>query len=104
MKAVLSAALLCASLGAQASCPVSRPAEPPLDAIPDGATASWEEMHAAQELTRHYVERGERYLRCDYVNRRQYNRLLSSIELLAETYNTELVEFQARQPVVADSQ
>ena len=94
MRAVLAIPLLCWALGAGAECPAGHPREAP--EIPDGATATPTEMHRAELLAETYLWQVKAYLDCGYMNRRQYNQLLSQVELFNEQYQEEMIEFRSR--------
>lgn len=87
-------------LTAAAECPVKRPGEEP--AVPNGAVASEAEMHRAQLAVENYLLQAERYLDCGYMNRRQYNLLLTRMEMLTKQYDEELLQFRMRESAVAE--
>lgn len=100
MKAVIAMPVLFLALNAAASCPVQHPREVP--AMPDAAVASKEEMHRARLEAEQYLSRGKIYLDCGLMNRRQYNQLLSQLEMFSERYNDELAEYQDRSRMIAE--
>ncbi|HEY8518804.1 MAG TPA: peptidylprolyl isomerase [Gammaproteobacteria bacterium] len=86
----------------------SRPEAP---AIPDGETATLDEMMAGQTAMREFVSGSESYLDClakiiddeeQAAERRnaaigEHNRMVSTMEALAESFNTEVRAFKARE-------
>jgi hypothetical protein len=92
--------LFCLALNAAAACPVQHPRVQPV--IPDAASASPQEMRLAQKEAEQYLLQGKTYLECGYMNRRQYNQLVSKLESFAEEFNEQLLEFQSRAQMVAD--
>lgn len=94
MRAVIAISLLCWALGAGADCSVSHPREAP--EMPDGATATAAEMHRAELLAETYLWQAKAYLDCGYMNRRQYNQLVSQVELFSEQYQQEMIEYRSR--------
>lgn len=100
MRAMIAIPLFCLALNAAAECPVQHPRVQP--AIPDAAVASQKQMHRAQLEAEQYLLQGKTYLDCGYMNRRQYNLLASQLEVFAEHYNEELLEYQNRTQMVAD--
>ncbi|HEX6999869.1 MAG TPA: peptidylprolyl isomerase [Gammaproteobacteria bacterium] len=93
-----------ASLGSECE----KPEEP---VIPDGETATLDEMMAGQTAMREFVSGSENYLDClakiiddeeQAAERRnaaigEHNRTVSAMEALAESYNTEVRAFKARE-------
>jgi hypothetical protein len=102
MKSMIAIPVMCLAMSVEAACTVSKPREQPV--IPDASVATEQEMYRAQLSVEEYVRRGELYLECGYMNRRQYNRFLSQLELVAEQYNRELGEYQSRMRLVADTE
>jgi hypothetical protein len=97
---LLCLALLCLALNAVAECPVQHPRVQP--EIPNAAIASPQEMRRAQFRGEQYLLQGKTYLDCGYMNRRQYNDLVGQLEVFAEKFNEELIEYQSRTQMVAD--
>ena len=110
MKHLLAISTLILSTNSWAVCerPVDRPANYP-PAIPDGNTASRQDMYAAEDVTRAYVRTIENYLEC-YSYRyekpqfhMQHNRLVGMAQGAADTYNTELLKYRAREMATASN-
>ncbi len=102
MKSMFAIPVMCLAMNVAAACTATKPREQPV--IPDAAVATEQEMHRAQLSVEEYVRRGEQYLECGYMNRRQYNTFLAQLELVAERYNRELAEYQSRMRLVADTE
>lgn len=100
MRAMIAIPLFCLALNAAAECPVQHPRVQP--EIPDAAVASAREMRLAQLQAEQYLLQGKTYLECGYMNRRQYNQLVSNLEIFAEQFNEEVLEYQSRTQMVAD--
>jgi len=100
MKAMIAIPLFCLALNAAAECPVQHPRLQP--EIPDAAVASAQEMRLAQLQAEQYLLQGKTYLECGYMNRRQHNQLVSNLEIFAEQFNEEVLEYQSRTQMVAD--
>jgi len=100
MKAMIAIPAFCLALNAAAGCPVQHPRQQPV--IPDAAVASKAEMHRAQLEGEHYLLQGKIYLECGLMNRRQYNQLLSELELFSDQYNDAMVEYQSRSRMLAE--
>lgn len=95
MRLLLALSALCLALDTGADCSInSMPRESPR--LPDGAAATRAEMIEAQLAVENYLLLGNAYLDCRFMNRRQHNRLLTRMEMLADDYDRELVEFQVR--------
>jgi len=110
MKHLLAVSALILSTNSWAVCeqPVDRPAKSP-PAIPDGNTASRQDMYTAEDLTRAYVRTIENYLDC-YSFRynkphfsMQYNLLVGMAQNAADTYNGELRKFRTRETATASN-
>jgi len=76
---------------------------PETPAIPDGLSASFEEMKQAREDVAGYVEGAEAYLECVKPNAMMHNYVVSRIERTAETFNAEREEFLQRQEAIASN-
>ncbi len=100
MKSLIAIPLLCGALAVQADCPVKRPGNHP--ALPEGETATAQEIQQAQREAESYRLQVETYLGCGAMNRRQHYRLLTQLELFMAQYNQELLEFQAQDTLVAE--
>lgn len=100
MRIMFAIPLFCLALNAAAECPVQHPRVQP--EIPAAATASPQEMRRAQLQAEQYLLQGKTYLECDYMNRRQYNQLVSQLDTFADKFNEELLEYQSRTQMVAD--
>ena len=100
MRAMIAIPLFCLALNAAAECQVQHPRVQP--EIPDAAIASAQEMRSAQLQAEQYLLQGKTYLECGYMNRRQYNQLVSKLETFAEEFNEELLEYRSRTQMVAD--
>ena len=100
MRAMIAIPLFCLALNAAAECPVQHPRVQP--EIPDAAVVSPDEMRRAQLQAEQYLLQGKTYLECGYMNRRQYNQLVSKLETFAEEFNEELLEYRSRTRMVAD--
>jgi hypothetical protein len=87
------------AMNVAAQCPVTKPRTMPV--IPDAAVATEQEMYESGLAVEDFIERGELYLECSYMNSRQYNALLAQLEIVAERYNAELGEYRERQRLVA---
>jgi hypothetical protein len=101
MKTLLAIPLLCSAIAAQAACPVKRPGEQPL--LPEGETASAEEIRKARREADLYRLQVETYLGCGVMNRRQHYRLQAQLEVFMENYARELTAFQAQETLVAEN-
>lgn len=99
-KVVMVIPALCLAFNASAGCPVDHPRELPV--IPNGATASKVQMYEAQLAADTYLLQAKTYLDCGVMNRRQHNALLGQLEMVTESYDKELVEFQVRTNMVAE--
>jgi len=100
MKGMLAIPLFCLALNAAAECPVQHPRVQP--EIPRAAVATPQEMREAQMQAEQYLLQGKTYLTCGYMNRRQYNQLVSEMEVFAAGFNRELLEYQRNTRMVAD--
>jgi hypothetical protein len=100
MKTVLFVLLLGVPLGAAAGCPVKRPGDLPV--LPDGASATAQEMLRAQLTVENYLLQAEAYLACSVMNRRQHDALSVRLDVLSESYGEELIEYQVRTQMVAE--
>jgi len=100
MRAMIAIPLFCLALNAAAECPVQHPRVQP--EIPNAAVASPQEMRRAQFQAEQYLLQGKTYLECGYMNRRQYNQLVNTMEIFAKEFNEELIEYQSRTQMVAD--
>lgn len=101
MKKLLALPVLLLATNSWASCPASMPQEAP--AIPNGQTASIEEMHAAQEAVSDYVAGVEAYLGCRSATLHplMHNRVVYLAETAAESWNTALHSFRQRENMLA---
>jgi len=100
MRMLTAVILLCGVMGANAACPIKKPQEQPV--VPDGATASKKEMYEARLAAEDYLLRAEAYLACGYMNQRQHKAFLAQMELFAERFHEEQVEFQVRTEMLAE--
>ena len=100
MKTLISIALLVATFGVQADCPVERPGKQPV--VPDGEVATTPEIQQAQREAESYRLQVETYMGCGVMNRRQHYMLLTQLEMFLENYNRELTEYQGRETLVAE--
>ena len=104
MKKLIAPAILAVVLGfagtAQADCTLR---DPP--AVPDGATASQDDMVAAQAAVKAYVAETQEFLSClEFEGRgrsggdwtRRYNEASSRMEKLASDFNKQLKAFRSR--------
>ena len=101
MRTLIAIGLLCSSVAANAACPVQKPREMP--ALPDGGRVEAGEMLAAQLAADQYRLQAQAYMDCRVMNRRQHNQLLTQVEMYLEAFNTELLEFQARDNMLAEN-
>lgn len=101
MKKLLVLPALFLAANTWASCPASMPQEAP--AVPNGQTASIEEMHAAQQAVSHYVAGVEAYLGCRSASLHPlvHNRAVYLAETAAESWNTALHSFRQRENMLA---
>ena len=100
MRSLIAVSLLCGALTAQAACPVKRPGDQP--ALPEGTTATAQEIQQAQLEAESYRLQVEAYMGCGVMNRRQHYQLLTQLELFMEQYNRELMEFRLQDTMVAE--
>ncbi|MDO8860510.1 hypothetical protein Q6D67_02265 [Haliea sp. E1-2-M8] len=84
-----------------ASCPAPMPQEAP--DIPNGQTASMEEMHAAREAVSEYVTGVEAYLNCRSASLHPlvHNRAVYLAETTADSWNNALHTFRQRDNMLA---
>lgn len=101
MRAMMMIPAMCLAMNVAAECPVTKPRM--LPDIPDAAVATEQEMYRAQLAVEEFIERGEAYLQCSYMNSRQYNTLLAQLEIVATQYNRELNEYREQQRLVAEA-
>jgi len=101
MKKLLALPALILAANTWASCPAPMPQTAP--AIPNSQTASIEEMHAAQEAVSQYVTGVEAYLSCRSASLHPllHNRAVYLAEMTAETWNSTLQTFRARENMLA---
>jgi hypothetical protein len=101
MKKLLTLPALFLATNAWASCPAPMPQAAP--AIPNGQTASIEEMHATQEAVNQYVTGVEAYLNCRSASLHplMHNRAVYLAETTAEAWNSTLQTFRARENMLA---
>ncbi len=100
MKALLMTALICLAFNVSAACPVKRPGELPV--LPDGATATKEEMYRAQLAAEKYLLQAQAYMECRVMNRRQHLALAARMEELSRNYDEAVIAFQVRTNIVAE--
>ena len=100
MKIMIAIPMLFLAMNVGAECLVEKPRELPV--IPDAAVATEQEMYQAQLSVKDYLQKGESYLECNYMNTRQHNRFVAQLELVANEYNQELAEYQGLKNLVAD--
>ncbi len=100
IQAMVAIPALCLALEAAAGCPVKNPRVQPV--LPDAAVADQQEMQRARFEAEQYLLQGKTYLECGQMNRRQYNQLLSQLELFSTRYNETLVEYQNRDQMIAE--
>ncbi|MCB1688051.1 MAG: hypothetical protein KDI33_06180 [Halioglobus sp.] len=100
MKALLLTALIGLAFNASAACPVQRPGE--LPALPDGTTATKEEMYRAQLVAEKYLLQAQAYMDCGVMNRRQHLALVERLETFSRIYDEEVISFQVRTNIVAE--
>ncbi|HAN68407.1 hypothetical protein [Haliea sp.] len=100
MKLLLTIPTLLLAANTWASCPASLPVE--LPAVPDGVSASYADMQAAQEAVAVYVAGVEAYLDCrTLIHPLLHNRLVDRAETVAATYNGALENFRKREDMLA---
>ncbi len=99
MRAMIMIPAMCLAMNVMAQCPVSKPRKLPV--IPDAEVATEQEMYRAQMEVKEFIRRGELYLQCSFMNRRQHNTFVAQLEIVAGQYNRELREYQERQRLVA---
>ena len=100
MKTLIAIPLLCGALTVHADCPVKRPGGQPV--LPEGETATAQDMDTAQREAESYRLQVEAYLGCGFMNRRQHYRLQAQLDLLMEQYNQELMDFQQQDTLFAE--
>ena len=100
MRAMIAIPALCLALDAVAGCPVKNPRVQPV--LPDAAVADQQAMQRAQVEAEQYLLQGEAYLKCGLMNRRQYNQLLSQLELFSVRYQETLSAYQNRDEMAAE--
>ena len=69
--------------------------------IPDGATSSRAEIHAAQVEVEEYVTAGQRYLDCYRPYDGYHNHVVEQMQDVSEQYNRALQEFQQSRSALA---
>ena len=95
MKALMTLPALLLAANTWAACPAAKPETAPV--VPDGATASFEDMAAAQEAVKTYVADMEAWLECrSNLHPLMHNRAIALAEAAAESYNMELSSFRKR--------
>ena len=99
MKTLIAASALLLSANALAECPAMTPwPETERPAIPDGATASYEEMQAAGAAVQDYVATIENYLECEPQRvLLRHDHLVDLAGDAARLYNAERESFFAAQ-------
>lgn len=102
MKALMTLPALLLAANTWAACPAAKPETAPV--VPDGATASFEDMAAAQEAVKTYVADMEAWLECrSNLHPLMHNRAIALAEAAAESYNMELSSFRKRDQLLANN-
>ena len=101
MKIMIAIPVLCLAMNVGAECLVEKPRELPV--IPDAAVATEQEMYQAQVSVQEYLQKGESYLECNYMNTRQHNRFVAQLEWVADEYNRELADYRSLNDLIADA-
>ena len=101
IQAIIVIPALCFALEAAAGCPVKNPRVQPV--LPDAAVADKQEMQRARLEAEQYLLQGKTYLECGLMNRRQYNQLLTQLELFSARYNETLAAYQSRYEMLAET-
>lgn len=99
MKYALTLPLLGLAMQATAACPLQLPETP--TAVPDGQTASAQQMYQAQQDVAGYVAQVEDYLDCHQLHFMVHNRHQHQLEQIADAFNQQLEIFRSRD-LVAD--
>lgn len=100
MKSLLAIPALLLATSAMADCPASMPSSQP--AVPSGDSATHEQMYEAQKAVNEYVDAIENYLDCrSELHPLQQSRSVYLAEAVAQSYNSELAKFRARENMVA---
>lgn len=102
MKTLITLPALLFAANTWAACPAAQPEAPA--ALPDGKTASHEEMQQAQEAVKDYVASVEVWLECrSNLHPLMHNRHIAKAEAVAEAYNAELATFRGRDQLLANN-
>lgn len=102
MKTLITLPALLFAANTWAACPAVQPETPP--ALPSGLTASYDEMHDAQEAVKDYVASVEAWLECrSHLHPLMHNRHIAKAEAAAEAYNAELTAFRNRDQLLANN-
>ena len=101
IQAMIVIPALCFALEAAAGCPVKNPRVQPV--LPDAAVADKQEMQRARFEAEQYLLQGKTYLECGLMNRRQYNQLLTQLELFSVRYHETLAAYQNRDEMIAET-
>lgn len=101
MNKLLALPALLLTANTWASCPAPMPKEAPT--IPNGQTASIEEMHATREAVSDYVAGVEAYLDCRATTLHPliHNRAVYLAETTADSWNNALQTFRERENMLA---
>lgn len=100
MKVLLTLPALLLAANTWAACPAAKPDAAP--GIPNGMTATHQDMAAAQEAVKTYVNSVEAWLECRRsLHPLMYNRALAQAEAAADAYNAELATFRKRDQLLA---
>ena len=103
MKFAVAVLAMVFSLNAWSECPAARPGDSP--AVPDGETASEEDMYFAQKQTEAFVASVELYLECKsrMMGGLTRDMLASKAIRAADDFNNELRAYRAKQNLIASS-
>jgi hypothetical protein len=114
MKRLLIPAVLCCSTFFTSTTLASQCTEPEDVSIPDGSTASTEEMLAGQAAVKEYVRLGEAFLSCmdtqtsesseelsdeqKQADRARYNALVDKMQAAGQAFNDQIKAYKAANP------
>lgn len=102
MRTLLALPALLLAANTWASCPKALPQKAPI--IPDGATATYDQIYDAQEAVRKYVTEIEAYLECRKgLHLMLHNRAVYLAETKAKDFNASLSTFRQRENMLANN-
>ncbi|WP_146003616.1 hypothetical protein [Kineobactrum sediminis] len=104
MRTLLALPALLLAANTWASCPKALPENAPV--IPDGTTATYDQVYDAQEAVREYVTEIETYLECREglgLHLMLHNRAVHLAQTAAKDFNASLSTFRQRKNMLANN-